>query len=138
MTRTKHRCAGCGRSQTYRRKDLRGWRKRLYCDYHYKDVALIRCFKCPSSHDGWKRSEIRKRKGVDYCLEHLPSVADKWPNCPRCGDDDFPTFRWKGSVEATMADCDKCNYKSKALKHFDARTITTVASPLGWSPKGGN
>ena len=87
------------------------------------------CVTCPK--DIWyKRSELKARKHRLYCPEHLPEKDDPWPNCPKCDDDDFGTFDWQGSPEATTIECEVCGFKDKAINHFDAVTIKITASPI--------
>jgi len=91
----------------------------------------VRCFTCPAAHEGWHKADTRRRKGVAYCLEHLPPKADIWPCCPKCGGKEFGQFAWKGSVEKTTITCEKCGFKDLAVNHFDALTVKVIASPVG-------
>ena len=129
MPRPKHKCALCGPGSTYKRSQLRGWRKKLYCETHHREVYLVTCFGCPIEHEGWPRTQLRKRKGVDYCSEHLPAKAETWPPCPTCGANDGWIFTWKKSVEKTTVHCG-CGFKDKAINHFDALEIMVIASPI--------
>jgi uncharacterized Zn finger protein len=133
MPKAKHKCADCGKFRTYKRSELRGWRKKLYCSFHYESASKLRCTDCPEGHEGWKRSELRQSKSKDYCLEHLPAKAQQWPDCPECGDDDFGLFVWEGSVEKTTITCEKCGFKDLAINRFDALTVKVIASPVGVS-----
>ncbi len=78
----------------------------------------------------YKRAELRARKYDLYCREHVPDKPEPWPHCPQCDDDDFGTFDWQGSPEATTIKCEKCGFKNKAINHFDAVTIRITASPI--------
>ena len=130
----RSKCVDCPPDHRYQRTELYSRKKNLYCEGHARDIdqaALVSCFKCPSSHGGWKQSEVRRRKGMDYCAEHLPPDPKTWPDCPKCGDDDFGRFNWKGSVEKTTITCEKCGFTDLATNHHEPMVVWVVASPIG-------
>ena len=94
-----------------------------------KPNNAFHCYTC-GPNVGHKRSALHSRKFKLYCAEHLPDKSEPWPHCPECNDDDFGTFDWKGSSEATTIKCENCGFKDKAINHFDAVTIRITASPI--------
>jgi len=93
------------------------------------------CYVCPRD-IFYKRSELRARKFKLYCPEHLPEKEPPWPHCPKCDDDDFGVFNWKGSPEKTTVRCEQCGFKDSSLNHFDAMTIKITVGPLRGSLAG--
>ena len=94
---------------------------------------LTRCYRCVGPHPGWKRGQLRMRKGMPYCSVHLAEYDGKhvpWPSCPNCGENEFGAMRWKGSVKSTTTFCDGCGYSTLALEHFDKDTILAIAAPI--------
>lgn len=93
---------------------------------------LTRCRECPPEHPGWKRTEIRSKDKVPYCVEHLPSKNGKNPisnpACPECGKD-FEFLRWGGTVEETTAHC-FCGFSGPAIDFYDEIDIKVLASPI--------
>ena len=98
-----------------------------------KRGELIRCFRCPPEHPGWKRSELRNRRKLPHCLAHRKShdeIHQPWPICPKCGEDEFGTMEWGGDVLSTIALCTLCDFRDKASKYFSILTINTIAKPI--------
>ena len=94
---------------------------------------LTQCYRCEGPHPGWKRGQLRMRKGMPYCPKHLAEYDGKhvpWPSCPNCGDNEFGVMKWNGSVEATTTSCEDCGYSTLALQYFDRYTILTTAAPV--------
>lgn len=91
----------------------------------------LNCAGCPND-VFYTRSALKARKFELYCPEHMPDKPEPWPTCPQCGDDDFGTFDWRGSVEATTIACEHCGFKDLASKHFDRYVIKITASPIDY------
>jgi len=94
---------------------------------------LTRCYRCEGAHPGWRRGQLRMRKGMPYCSVHLAEYDNKnvpWPPCPNCGDDEFGVMEWNGSIKGTTASCDDCGYSTLALEYFDKYTILATAAPV--------
>ncbi|KKN04092.1 hypothetical protein LCGC14_1101090 [marine sediment metagenome] len=95
---------------------------------------LTRCYRCREPHPGWRRGQLRMRKGMPYCPEHLAEYDGKhaeWPSCPNCGSQtEFGTMEWKGSVKGTTASCDDCGFSTLALGYFEHYQVWVIAAPI--------
>lgn len=90
---------------------------------------LEKCHGCPPEHPGWTRVEIRYRKKLPYCQEHLPANHENpQPLCPDCGGY-FDYFTWKGSPEKTTVHC-FCGFSGPAQDYYDDIDIKVLASPI--------
>ena len=93
---------------------------------------LTRCRECPLEHPGWKRTEIRSKDTIPYCVEHLPSKNGNGQTessmCPKC-DTSFDFFRWGGTAENTTVHC-FCGFSGHALDYYSAIDIKVLASPI--------
>ena len=98
-----------------------------------RSTAPVQCYKCPRDHPGYPRSTLKNRRGVPYCPAHLKEYDSKrpppWPSCPRCGENDCWFFTWAG-LEKTQVECTACGLIARALDHFDALTVATIARPI--------
>lgn len=96
--------------------------------------ARLQCYKCPHEHLGWPRRQLRYRKKMFYCPEHLAEYdagrGPPWPKCPGCGGSEFGVMEWGGDVESTTASCGECLFSARAVDHFEPVDIKILASPV--------
>jgi len=98
-----------------------------------KRGELERCWDCPREHPGWMRSELRNRRRLPRCPDHVLAfdrAHEPWPHCPQCDGSSFGPVRWNGKPSKTVAVCDECGFEDLASKYFDEITIKVIASPI--------